>query len=107
MQKYLRWTAVLAVMLLVLAACGPGTPASEEPGESAAASLGQDAAAVCAADEFGCVEIAAGDPIRLASALSIVGDTAFLGNDSNFGIEVAIDDRGPVMGRDVELVKED
>jgi branched-chain amino acid transport system substrate-binding protein len=107
MQKYLRWTAVLAGMLLVLAACGPGTPASEEPGESAEASMGEDAAAVCAADPFGCVEIAAGDPIRIASALAIVGDVAFLGNDSNFGSEVAIDDRGQLFGRDIELVKED
>jgi branched-chain amino acid transport system substrate-binding protein len=108
MQKYLRWSAILAVMLLVLAACGPGAASpSEAPGESAAASEGQDAAAVCAADPFGCVEIAAGDSIRLASALSIVGDTAFLGNDSNFGSEVAIDDRGDVFGRSVELVKED
>ncbi|HEX9635013.1 MAG TPA: branched-chain amino acid ABC transporter substrate-binding protein [Candidatus Limnocylindria bacterium] len=107
MQKYLRWTAVLAVMLLVLAACGGGTSPSEEPSESAEASMGEDAAAVCAADPFGCVEIAAGDPIRIASALAIVGDVAFLGNDSNFGSEVAIDDRGQLFGRDIELVKED
>jgi len=107
MQKYLRWTAVLAVMLLVLAACGGGTSPSEEPSESAEASIGEDAAAVCAADPFGCVEIAAGDPIRIASALAIVGDVAFLGNDSNFGSEVAIDDRGQLFGRDIELVKED
>jgi branched-chain amino acid transport system substrate-binding protein len=94
-------------MLLVLAACGPGTSASEQASQSAAASASQDATAICAADAKGCVEIAAGDPIRIASALSIVGDTAALGNDSNFGIEVAIDDRGQVFGRDVTLVKED
>jgi branched-chain amino acid transport system substrate-binding protein len=94
-------------MLLVLAACGGGTSPSEEPSESAEASMGEDAAAVCAADPFGCVEIAAGDPIRIASALAIVGDVAFLGNDSNFGSEVAIDDRGQLFGRDIELVKED
>jgi branched-chain amino acid transport system substrate-binding protein len=94
-------------MLLVLAACGGGASPSEEPAESAEASMGEDAAAVCAADPFGCVEIAAGDPIRIASALAIVGDVAFLGNDSNFGSEVAIDDRGQLFGRDIELVKED
>ncbi|HYM52734.1 MAG TPA: branched-chain amino acid ABC transporter substrate-binding protein [Candidatus Dormibacteraeota bacterium] len=109
MQKYLRWSAILAVMLLVLAACGPAASPGESTEESAEASAGasEDIAAVCAADPFGCVEIAAGDPIRLASALSIVGDTAALGNDANFGIEVAIDDRGEVFGRTVDLVKED
>jgi branched-chain amino acid transport system substrate-binding protein len=117
MQKYLRWSAVLAVLMLVLAACA--APAGEspaeteaEPAETAAESApaeggGDDPTAVCDADEHGCVEIPDGEPIRIASALSITGDTAFLGNDSNFGIEIAIADRGQVLGRDIELVKED
>jgi branched-chain amino acid transport system substrate-binding protein len=110
MQKYLRWTAVLAVMLLVLAACGPGAPASEEPGESAEASVGVDAAAICAEDPFGCVEVADGDPIVLGTALSITGDTSALGLDSQYGAQVAADfkmDEGGVLGHDIEFVHED
>lgn len=106
MQKFLRWSAVSTVMLLVLAACAP---AGSSPSASAAASasMGPDAAAICAADAVGCVEVAPGDPIKIASALAITGDVAFLGNDSNFGIDVAVADRGQLFGRDVEVTHED
>jgi branched-chain amino acid transport system substrate-binding protein len=111
MQKYMRWSAILVVLMLALAACQSGGGTSEPPEESEPAESepagGEDPTAVCDADAHGCVEIPAGDPLRIASALSITGDTAFLGNDSNFGIEIAIADRGQVAGRDVELVKED
>ena len=104
MQNPLRWIAILAVMLLAIAAC---TPAGESPSASTGGSTAEDPTAICDADEFGCVEVAAGDKLRIASALTITGDTAFLGNDSNFGIEVAIEDRPEVAGHEVELVKED
>ncbi len=116
MQKYMRWSAILVVLMLVLAACQSGgggdasEPAASEPAASEPAASGpatDDPTAICEADEFGCVEVADGDPIRIASALSITGDTAFLGNDANFGIEVAIGDRGEVAGHEIELVKED
>jgi branched-chain amino acid transport system substrate-binding protein len=105
MHTHLRWSGLLAVLLLAVTACGRDASPSAVAGASAGAS--QDIAAVCEADPFGCVEIAAGDPIRLASALAIVGDVAYLGIDSNIGIEVAIDDRGQILGHDVELVKVD
>jgi branched-chain amino acid transport system substrate-binding protein len=109
MQEPVRWTAILAVMLLVLTACGPLGSPSVGAGASADASAGpsEDIAAICNADSFGCVEIAATDPIRLASALAISGDIAYRGIDSNVGIEVAIEDRGQILGREIELVKED
>jgi len=110
MQKYLRWTAVLAVMLLVLAACGGGASPSEEPAESAEASMGVDPTAICAEDPFGCVEVADGDPIVLGTALSITGDTSALGLDSQYGAQVAADfkmDEGGVLGHDIEFVHED
>ena len=112
MQKYMRWSAILVVLMLALAACQQGGGEASEPAEESEPATsepagGEDPTAVCDADEHGCVEIPDGDPIRVASALSITGDTAFLGNDSNFGIEIAIADRGQVAGRDIELVKED
>ena len=111
-MKYMRWSAMLVVLMMILAACSPDTggDASEEPSESTGASepaTGGDPETVCAEDAHGCVEVASGDPIRFASALSITGDTAFLGNDSNYGIDVAMQDRPEVAGHSVELVKED
>ena len=114
MQKFMRLSAILVVLMLALAACSSdGGDGSEEPSEPAgsepAASepTAQDPDAVCAADAKGCVEVAEGDPLRIASALTISGDTAFLGNDSQYGIEIAIQDRPEVAGHEVELVKED
>jgi branched-chain amino acid transport system substrate-binding protein len=104
MEKFLRWSAGLVVLALILAACQ--TSASESPGESAAASVA-DPAAACEALPEGCFEVAPGDPIRIASALSISGAPASLGNDSNFGIQVAQEERGQVLGRDTDVVHED
>jgi branched-chain amino acid transport system substrate-binding protein len=108
MRNLLRWSAVSTAMLLVLAACSPS--GSGSPGESQAApsaSTAADPAAACDALENGCFEVAAGEPLTIASALSITGDTAFLGNDSNFGIDVAKADRPTVLDRDVEVQHED
>lgn len=104
MEKFLRWSAGLVVLALILAACQPS--ASESPAESAAASVA-DPAAACEALPEGCFEVAPGDPIRIASALSISGAPASLGNDSNFGIDVAQAERGQVLGRDTDVVHED
>jgi branched-chain amino acid transport system substrate-binding protein len=106
MQKTMRWSATLAMLLLVLVACqGNGGSSAEE---SASGAGGDDPEAVCAADAVGCVEVAEGDTLKIASALAITGDVAFLGNDSNYGIQIAIDDRdGELLGHEIELVKED
>ena len=96
MFRHLRWTALLAVVALVLAACNGGetsTPAASEPAasaaESAGESMGDDPTAVCAADEFGCVEIGEGEDITLGTALVITTADADLGQDSQYGAVVA------------------
>ena len=58
-------------------------------------------------DPLGCVTVAAGEPIRIASALVISGANETLGVDSQTGVEVAIKERGPVAGHEVELQAED
>ncbi len=58
-------------------------------------------------DSLGCVRVAAGDPIRIASALVISGANETLGVDSQTGVEVAIKERGLVAGHEVELQAED
>lgn len=109
MQKYLRWTAILAVLMLAVAACQPAADggATGEPEETQPADGGEDPQAVCDADEFGCVTYGPDEPIRLASANAISGEVAFLGNDINGGIQVAVEERGQVLGRDIEIVEED
>lgn len=104
MEKFLRWSAGLVVLALILAACQPSASAS--PTESAAASAA-DPAAECAALPDGCFEVPAGEPLTVASANAITGDVAFLGNDINFGVQVAQEERGQVLGRDVDVVLED
>jgi branched-chain amino acid transport system substrate-binding protein len=106
MQKYLRWSAFLAVTLLVLAACAPGGSPSASGAESAATSA--DAAAVCAADEFGCVEIPSGEPIHFVYWGVLSGADSTLGEDSKRGVEIAIEDKGgSVLGHDIQLTTED
>jgi branched-chain amino acid transport system substrate-binding protein len=109
MRNLLRLSAVLTAMLIALAACTAESSESAGPsGSQAAESQGAvDAAAICAADEFGCVEIPDGDPIRLASANTFSGGALFLGLDVEYGVEVAINDRAQIKGHDVEVVRQD
>ncbi len=58
-------------------------------------------------DALGCVTYAPDEPIRIASALVISGPDAQLGLDSQYGVEIAIDDVGNVLGHKVELQAED
>jgi branched-chain amino acid transport system substrate-binding protein len=111
-RKYFAMLALLGALMLVAAACGDDDGGETGGGGGTSATGG---AVDCASDEFGCVEIAAGDPIQLASLLSITGETAFLGTDSNHGVELAIDylddsfdgTDGQVLGHDVTLQQED
>lgn len=111
MQKYMRWSAVLIVLMLVLAACQNGGDASDAPDESEpAASAGESAPAEsaaatgdCDSDEFGCVEIADGEAIRIATALVISGPDSNLGLDAQYGTEVAHEERPEAAGHEVEL----
>ena len=111
---------VLLSMLLVLAlsACGGAAeePAVEEPTteetttEETAEEPTEEKEAVedleCT-DEIGCIEVAPGDPIQLASALVISGPNTELGLDSQWGVEIALDFYGDVLGHPVELQAED
>lgn len=59
-------------------------------------------------DEIGCVVVEEGDPIVIGYMLTTSGATAFLGEDSVGGIEIAIEERGSeLLGAEIELVGED
>lgn len=105
MQRLFRLSAILSALLLILAACSSNTGGSNAPSGSASSS--GDPTAVCAADKFGCVKVAPGDKIEIATALTITGSTASLGLDSVTGVQVAIQDRGKVAGHDVDLKSTD
>lgn len=112
MMKFLRWSAVITAMLLVLAACTPDTSESADPsaGGSQSPTGSQavvDAAEICAADPFDCVEVPEGDPIRLASANTFSGGALFLGLDVAYGVEVAVNDRAEIKGHPVEVDRQD
>ena len=108
-RNWLVTLAAVSVLALVAGACSNND--SGGGGGSASSSATVD----CSADEFGCVQVAAGDPIQLASLLAISGDVAFLGTDSNHGIQLAIDNLdgtmdgtdGQLLGHDVTLQQED
>ncbi|MBX3047900.1 MAG: branched-chain amino acid ABC transporter substrate-binding protein [Anaerolineales bacterium] len=90
-KKAFSILALLVVTSLLLAACG-----------APAASGGADAPAA-----EGDVVVAAGDPIRIASALVISGPNTDLGLDSQHGVEIAIEFKGEIKGHAIELQAED
>jgi branched-chain amino acid transport system substrate-binding protein len=109
-RKYLSILALVGALMLVAAACG------DDDGDGGATGATPTGGAVdCEADEFGCVEIPAGSPIKVGSLLSITGETANLGTDSNHGVELAIDyldgafdaTDGQLLGHEVTLQQED
>ncbi|MEO8510605.1 MAG: branched-chain amino acid ABC transporter substrate-binding protein [Chloroflexota bacterium] len=115
MHKNLRWSAVLMIMLLALAACSnnAGGSASEEAStaESMAAESqpagGEDPTAACDADEFGCVEIPEGDSMELGTIFVLSGANEALGTDSLYGVQVAQQMRPEIAGHEVELNSQD
>ncbi|MGB1251619.1 MAG: ABC transporter substrate-binding protein [Candidatus Promineifilaceae bacterium] len=80
---------------------------AEEVVEQAAEVVAQVVDELSCDDAIGCVEIAAGDPIKLASALVVTGPNESLGLDSQYGVEIAIADRGELFGHEVTLQAED
>jgi branched-chain amino acid transport system substrate-binding protein len=108
-----RLSVLLMSLLLVAAACGPGTDDPVDPGATPAdpgqetPDTGmpgdQDPQTVCAEDEFGCAEYAPGEPIRVGTALVISGADSDLGLDSQYGVQVAGELRGELFGREIEF----
>jgi branched-chain amino acid transport system substrate-binding protein len=58
-------------------------------------------------DALGCLTVKPGEPITLAYAMVISGPDETLGIDSRNGVEIAIADKGQVLGHDITLIGED
>jgi len=92
MKKAFALLTVLLILAVALAACG---------------------GAECE-DEYGCVEVAKGEPIRIAYSFVISGPDASLGEDTKRGVEMAAEevqfegqDVGMIQGHSIEVVGED
>lgn len=83
------------------------TPPVDVTASPSATTAGRDEPAVCADDAFGCARYTADEPIRVALALSLSGESRPAGLDSSYGVQVAVELRGAVAGRRVELVDAD
>jgi branched-chain amino acid transport system substrate-binding protein len=113
-MKRSKWWSLLPLLLaltLMAAAC-----AEDEGGGDEAGGGGEDPTAVCDEDEFGCVEVAEGDPIKLGTLLVISGENASLGLDSQHGAELGADYYGDeefngesaeIAGHSIEFQHED
>ncbi len=98
-MKVSRLLVIAAVLSLVAVACGGGGAAPAD----------------CDA-EFGCVTVAAGEPIELGTLMVITGENQSLGLDSQYGAQLAVDYwgdsafdgvNGQIKGHEVRLVNED
>ena len=105
-RKWLVLSSLLGVLVLVAAACN---------GDDDAGDNGDGDGATCPEGDT-CVEIGAGEPIRVGTLLVITGENASLGLDSQHGVELAVDywgdeafdgTAGQLAGHDIELVNED
>ncbi|MBN1661455.1 MAG: branched-chain amino acid ABC transporter substrate-binding protein [Anaerolineae bacterium] len=87
MKKAFGLLIVLVMLATALAACG-GTKFECE-------------------DEWGCVTVEAGDPIRIAYMFVISGADESLGTDTARGVEMAAEDKGEILGHKIEILGED
>ncbi|MGZ6544431.1 MAG: branched-chain amino acid ABC transporter substrate-binding protein [Actinomycetota bacterium] len=113
-RNWLMTLAIGSVFALVASACSNNNNGGCATGSSG--SSGSTGSTVdCNADQFGCVTVAAGAPIKIGTLLAISGPVKSLGDDSNAGVALAIEylngnfDSGPgqLLGHDISLVKED
>jgi len=101
----------LLVVMALVSACGGAQPeATEAPAVAEPTEAPAEPAVVegyeCD-DAFGCVEVADGDPIVIASALVVSGPNTPLGLDAQYGVEIALEYKGSLLGHPLELQAED
>lgn len=93
MKGFLQAIRLLAVAALLVAACGE----SVSPADS------DQPAVEFEAGPLGAVVVPPGEQIQIRSLNTISGDNAFLGIPNQRGVEMAIEDYGPVAGREVSM----
>jgi ABC-type branched-subunit amino acid transport system substrate-binding protein len=89
MKRIIQLAVLSLVLVFGLMACSPAASELE------------------CTDDLGCVEVGPDEAVNIAYMLTISGPTAFLGEDSRGGIEIAIDDYGDLLGHSINLIGED
>jgi branched-chain amino acid transport system substrate-binding protein len=108
-MRGLKLLAVLAVLSLILAACGGGeeagttTTAGGSEVTTTTSGGGETTTTAMAEGDLGSVTVASGDAIQIRSLEAITGDVSFLGVPNQRSTELAIADYGQVQGHDVSL----
>jgi branched-chain amino acid transport system substrate-binding protein len=68
---------------------------------------GSPAGSFACTDRLGCVEVSAGEAIRVGALLTLTTADSPYGIDALRGVEIALADRGAILGHSVELVQAD
>jgi len=104
-MRVLRLVSFLVIAALLVAACGGGAtpaPAATSAPETEAGTSEEYT------DEWGVVKVEAGSPIRIGFGAALSGaGLDVLGIDEKRGAELAVADKGDLLGFSVELVAED
>ena len=88
----MKWTSLVAVAALggvALTACGVATTSFS------------------CTDRLGCIAVAAGEPLKIGTLLTLTTPDSPYGIDALRGVEIAVTHKGRVAGHDITLVKED
>jgi branched-chain amino acid transport system substrate-binding protein len=122
LRRWLPWIAVAAVALIVIviiavnsggddeAADTTTTTSSTEAGETTTTSEATEETTTTTEGEtapepgpLGAVTVAPGEDIQIRTVQAISGDVAFLGIPNQRGVELAIQDYGPIKGHNVTI----
>lgn len=98
--KVVSILAVVLALATLVGACtdgGPASPIDREP----------SAARVCREDPFGCVRVDPGKPIRLAALTPLHSGLAIGRHGATLAMQMAVELRRPLIGRDVVLTRRD
>lgn len=109
MKRTFSLLSLLVLASMVLAACGAPTAApTSAPAPEATTPPEVAPAAFECTDAIGCVDVAPGDPIHIAFEFVISGADATLGLDTQYGAELAVDDKGgELLGHPIQFDGQD
>lgn len=68
---------------------------------------GAPAASFACTDRLGCIEVGAGEALRMGTLLTMTTPDSPYGIDALRGVEIAVDDKRTVLGHSIEIVKQD
>jgi branched-chain amino acid transport system substrate-binding protein len=88
MKKTFAFLTMMLILSIALVACGGGTALECPEGDV-------------------CVEVAPDEPVRIGYAFVVSGADVTLGTDTKRGVEIAVDDKGEILGHPIEIVGED